>query len=102
MKAAHECLCYVGISVCGRCSVSVIIDLAPELEAGLTAQAEAHGLPLTEYVQRILENQLSAETARALSPSQRAALWRDTRGLPPTAPLSDEAMSRERIYDSRG
>ena len=39
----------------------------------------------------------------ALSPAERAALWRESiKGLPPTPPLSDEAISRESIYDSRG
>ena len=39
----------------------------------------------------------------ALSPEQRAALWREgAKGLPLTEPLSDEAISRESIYSERG
>jgi Arc/MetJ-type ribon-helix-helix transcriptional regulator len=38
-----------------------------------------------------------------LTPSERAAAWREAaRSLPHTPPLSDEAISRETIYEPRG
>ena len=40
---------------------------------------------------------------RGLSPAERAAAWREsTRDLPHTAPLSDDAISRESIYGDDG
>jgi hypothetical protein len=40
--------------------------------------------------------------ATAMSIAQRVALWRTIPNLPSRPPLSDEAMSRESIYDARG
>ena len=83
--------------------MSVIIELPPEIEAGLAAQAEARGVPLPEYLRHLLEEQASAGKGSLLSPAQRAAAWRESvRGLPHTASLSDEAISRDSIYDARG
>jgi hypothetical protein len=42
-------------------------------------------------------------TAKALSPAERAAAWREAvRRLPHSEPLSDDAISRESIYADRG
>jgi hypothetical protein len=81
----------------------VTIELPPEIEADLTAQAQAQGLLLSQYLQRLLRQQVPVRAGAALSPSERAALWRESvRGLPHTPPLSDEAISRESIYGDRG
>ena len=83
--------------------MSVMIDLPPEIEADLAAQADAHGVPLPEYLRHLLEEHRSAGTHRALTPDQRAAAWRAfAKDLPHTPPLSDAAISRESIYDARG
>jgi hypothetical protein len=83
--------------------MSVTIELPPEIEAGLTAQAEAQGLALTKYLEHVLETQVLQPSPGALSPSERAALWRESvKDLPRTPPLSDEAISREHLYDERG
>jgi len=82
--------------------MTVTIELAPDLEAGLAALARAQGLGLPQYVQRVLKDQISIQ-ARELSPAERAAAWlSSTDGLPLTPPLSDEAISREGMYGSRG
>jgi hypothetical protein len=82
--------------------MTVTIELKPEIEAGLAALAAAHGLALPQYVQRVLENQVTPGRA-TMSPAERAAAWRaSTAGLPLRPPLSDEAISRASIYDSRG
>jgi hypothetical protein len=58
---------------------------------------------LPQYVERLLREQVPARAGSALSPSDRAAAWREsTRGLPHTPPLSDDAISRESIYGDRG
>jgi hypothetical protein len=83
-------------------AVTVTIELPPELEAGLRAQAKARGLPLTQYLQRVLL-EAPARTAAGLSPTERAAAWRDAaKGLPHTPVLSDEVISRETLYAARG
>ena len=83
--------------------MSVTIELPPEIEAGLAAQAEAQGLELPKYLEYVLESQVFRPSPGALSPSERATLWRESvKDLPRTLPLSEEAISRERLYDERG
>ncbi len=82
--------------------MTVTIELAPDVEAGLSALAKEHGIGLPQYVERILKQQVS-HRAEGMSPAERAAAWlASTEGLPLTQPLSDEAVSRESIYDPRG
>jgi hypothetical protein len=70
--------------------MTVRIELAPDLEAGLVALAKAKRLGLR------------VQTGR-LSPAERAAAWMaSTHRLPLTPPLSDEAISREGMYGPRG
>lgn len=46
--------------------MSITLDLTPELEQALRLQAEAQGLPLSDYVGRIVERE--AGLASELSP----------------------------------
>ena len=79
--------------------MSVNIELTPEMEAALATRAAAHGVPLPEYLRRILEEQAMPAIRAALSHEERAAYWRESiKGLPITKPLPDEAISRESIY----
>ena len=81
--------------------MTVTIELPPEIESSLVAQAEARGLPLAQYVEYLLREQVPIHAA-ALTPAERAAAWRESvKGLPNTPPLSDEAISRESIYGDR-
>ncbi|HZZ62483.1 MAG TPA: hypothetical protein VFE63_15170 [Roseiarcus sp.] len=81
--------------------MTVTIELKPEIEAGLAAVAAAHGLALPQYVQKVLEGQVTP-VGSGLSPAERAALWRaSTAGLPISPLLTDEAISRASIYDVR-
>jgi hypothetical protein len=83
--------------------MTVNIELTPEMEAALATQAAAQGIPLPEYVRRLLEEQTMPAMRKALSPAMRAAYWRESvRGLPDTKPLPDEALNRESIYGNRG
>ena len=82
--------------------MSVTIDLAPEVEASLKAQAEARGVPLAEHLRHVLAKQAGASTTTRKTLEERIRLWRDVSGLPETQPLSDEAISRESIYAERG
>jgi len=83
--------------------MTVTIDLRPDIEARLATLAAEQGVSLAHYVRRLVEDQLPAERPAALSPAERAAAWRQAaKGLPRTPPLSDEAIGRESIYDTRG
>jgi hypothetical protein len=77
--------------------MSVTIDLPPEVEASLAAQAAARGVSLAEHLRRLLVAHASSARARE-TPEERIKLWRDVSGLPDTKPLCDEAISRESIY----
>jgi hypothetical protein len=82
--------------------MKLTIELGPALKAELVALAKAQGLGLPQYVQRVLKVQIAIQ-ARGMSPAERAAAWlASTDGLPPTPPLSDEAISRESMYGQRG
>lgn len=81
--------------------MTVILDLRPEIEARLVALATERGMSVEQYVSQLLEGQPPGP--RSLSPAERAALWREgAKRFPRTPPLSDEAISRESIYDTRG
>jgi hypothetical protein len=83
--------------------MSVTIDLPPEVEANLADQAAARGMPLGEYLRRLLAEQAGACKPIRKTPQERAKHWRESvAGLPDTKPLSDEAISRESIYAERG
>jgi hypothetical protein len=83
--------------------MTITIELPPEIEAGLLAQAKAEGLPLPQYVQRLLREQFPAGETALMTPAERAAAWRESvAGLPHTPPLSDRAINRESIYGDRG
>jgi hypothetical protein len=83
--------------------MTVKIELPPEIEANLAAQAAAQGISLADYLRHLIEEQAAARTENALSPEERANFWRDSAGgLPDTKLLSDEAISRETIYSGRG
>ena len=83
--------------------MSVKVDLAPEIEANLAAQAAAQGVSLPEYLRHVLEERAAAPKGKARTPEERARIWRESvKGLPHTKSLSDEAISRESIYAERG
>jgi hypothetical protein len=82
--------------------MSIQIELKPEIEAELKARAEKDGLPLSQYVQRILEQQVPVLPGEStLTPEERAKAFQDWAENFPyrrSTPLSDDAISREAIY----
>ena len=79
------------------------LDLPANVEACLTAQAQARNLPLPQYIAHLLCEQLPDRAELDLSPAERGHGWRaSVRSLPRTPPLSAEAISRESIYGDRG
>ena len=53
--------------------MTVTIELPPEIEAGLLAQARAEGLGLSDYVQNLVRGQIAASSS-AVSDAARIAL----------------------------
>jgi hypothetical protein len=82
--------------------MSIQIELKPEIEAELKAQAQKNGLPLSQYVVRILEEHVPGQAAEsAMTAQERAKAFHDWAERFPsrrTTPLPDEAISREAFY----
>jgi hypothetical protein len=76
--------------------VVVILDLDPNVEKGLTAQAEKRGVTLKEYLQEVVARESTRlPPAMHTTGKDRARafeLW--AKGHRHTPPLSDEAVSR--------
>ena len=79
--------------------MTITINLNPEVEASLAAGARAQGLSVAEYARKLLE-QLAPASA-TMSPAQRINKLHEWAANFPqrAAPLSDEAVSRESIYN---
>ena len=82
--------------------MSITIDLPYDVEINLRSQANARGLALPEYLQHLLKQQV-IPGQDSLTPSERAVLWLEgSKRYPHTPNLSDEAISRESMYQDRG
>jgi hypothetical protein len=93
--------------------VSVTLNLKPEIEAGLQAQARAAGVPFDEFLSRSLENlsqvnigsdgrpRVLAETRDINNGQWEKELdaWFDS--FPQRSLLSDDALNRENWYPDR-
>ena len=91
--------------------MTVMLELPPEIEAGLRAQAEAEGVGVSDFLQKLVSDRIA--------PGFRAEVGRPAHHLPAeewvrefrtwaashsgnSVVLSDEAMEREAIYGDRG
>lgn len=86
------------------------LDLKPEIEARLIAQATARGLPVEQYLQTWIEISLLREQEQPNSSPEVTSShdWAEllerfcnNPALANVPPLSDEAISRESIYRER-
>jgi hypothetical protein len=92
--------------------MTVTIELPPEIEAGLLAQAQAEGLDVADYVRNLVQKQFAAAngTAQSRRPNEltpeewiiRFKEWSESPAHANLPVLSDYAMSRESIYEDRG
>jgi predicted nucleic acid-binding protein len=82
--------------------MSIQIELKPEIEAELKTRAKKNGLPLSQYVQRILEQHVPEQPVEStMTPEERAKAFHDWAVSFPSrrnTPLSDDAISREAFY----
>lgn len=78
--------------------MTVTLNLKPELEAGLLAQAQANGVTVEEYLLSVVEGAVFPVMQKTLPAEERAAAFEAwSAGHRPTTPLSDYAVSRNGI-----
>ena len=86
--------------------MTVTIELSPEKEAALNAQAHARGLTIEQWLLELAEQHTlpnSIAHLQRIDPKEWARqfrAWADSHD-PNMAVLSDDAMSRESIYPDR-
>lgn len=82
--------------------MTISLNLKAEVEAGLLAQAQAHGMTLEEYLLSMIEGVALSAAQKSLSAEERAAAFEAwSASHPPTPDLSDHAVSRESMYEGR-
>lgn len=72
--------------------MTITLDLQPEIERGLLAQAQAKGISLTEYAQEVLAREAKVAETPGASASEAKSLYdlfTPIRGL-----LTDEEIDR--------
>ena len=79
--------------------MTVKLDLNPEVEAGLVAQAEARGLSLEAYLQLVLkERSVIPVTMKASEAAVKAREFRTfAKSHRPVGSLTDESLRREHL-----
>jgi hypothetical protein len=85
--------------------MTVSLELKPEVEEQVEAQARESGLSVKDYLEKRVEEMISAaEQQPSKTPQERLRLWHEflnSHGDIDAPPLSDEAISRESIYRER-
>lgn len=82
--------------------MTVTLELKPEVEQQLEAQAKESGLSVKDYLEKRVEEMINAaEPQSAKTPQERVRLWQEflnSHDGIKAPPLSDYAVSRESIY----
>jgi hypothetical protein len=78
--------------------MAITLQLSPELEAGLAAQAQARGLRLEVYVQTLLKQAMMKRSEQMSLEEFEAELDALARGSEKLPYLSPEALTRESYY----
>lgn len=83
--------------------MTVTLELKPEVSAQLEAQARASGVSVKDYLEKKVEELISpSDPQLAKTPEERVRLWQEfvnSHDDIDAPPLSDEAISRESIYE---
>ncbi|HXE15290.1 MAG TPA: hypothetical protein VN633_24410 [Bryobacteraceae bacterium] len=83
--------------------MTVKLDLPPEIEAELAAQAKTRGLSLEAHLMQIARQQSHLATSPELTREQWVHEFdAHLASFPDTPVLPDEAMKRENWYSGRG
>lgn len=91
--------------------MTISVEVPPDVEAGLQAQAEAHGLDMPGYVETVLRREAMAQpVAEVFRPAAELTFDERREHLRKfleshagnTVVLTDKAMDRESIYEDRG
>lgn len=80
--------------------MTIQLNLKPEMEARLIAKATIQGVPVDRYLESLVEHHLEAPKAELEWKVLLNQLGRSP-SLEKAPPLSDEAISRESIYQER-
>jgi hypothetical protein len=81
--------------------MTIQVELNPEMESQLTAEARARGMALEQYAQRLLQEAMSSKAggrSRASQAEFRAFLDALASKAPDVPHLRSEKFSRETIY----
>jgi hypothetical protein len=79
--------------------MTVRIELKPEVEANIAAQAQARGLSVEDYLQRVIEDQAGVQPNDPGYPERlMRALDRLAEMGKDLPPLPSSALTRESIY----
>ena len=84
--------------------MTVTLELKPEVEERITAEAKAVGLSVEDYIQRKLEGESTTLDPNTLPFEEWLKKWNEwlhSHDYIKAPPLSDEAISRESIYRER-
>lgn len=85
--------------------MTVTLELKPEVEERIVAEAKALGLSVEDYIQQELEAKVSKSQTPEQMPYaewlQKFNEWLNSHDYIKAPPLSDEAISRESIYRER-
>ncbi len=79
--------------------MTITLELLPNIEASLAAQAQAQGLQLGDYIQQLLEQAAGKKSGKNISPEElEARLDALARGSENVPCLPPEATTREGLY----
>jgi hypothetical protein len=85
--------------------MTVTLELKPEVEERISAEAKALGLSVEDYIQQELEAKVRTPQSPEQMPYeewlQKFNEWLNSHDYIKAPPLSDEAISRESIYRER-
>ncbi len=84
--------------------MTVTLELKPEVEERVVAEAKARGVSVEEYIQQELGGKSTAPDPSAIPVEEWLQKWNEWLGSHDyikAPPLSDEAISRESIYRER-
>jgi hypothetical protein len=84
--------------------MTVTLELKPEVEERIAAEAKSCGLSVEDYIQAQLESKSTAEDPNSLPVDEWLRRWNEwlsSHDHIKAPPLSDEAISRESIYRER-